>query len=76
MSCGSLIPDTAPIQLDMLGNQERREKLEHLDEALDGIRNRYGNRSIQRGIVLTDGAFSQIDPKGDHTIHPVPFFAG
>ena len=76
VSCGSLIPDTAPIQLDMLGNQERREKLEHLDEALDSIRNRYGNRSIQRGIVLADGAFSQIDPKGDHTIHPVPFFAG
>lgn len=37
---------------------------------------RFGNKSIQRGNVLTDPLLAQIDPKDEHTIHPVPFFAG
>lgn len=76
ISCGALQPDTAPIQLDMLGDQARRERLEHLDQALDSIRSRFGHQVMQRGVVLADKAFSQISPKDDHTIHPVPFYAG
>lgn len=76
VSCGMLVPDTAPIQLDMLGSQERRDRLEKLDDALDGIRRRFGHTVIQRGVVLTDRSVAQISPKDDHTIHPVPFYAG
>ena len=76
VSCGSLVSDKMPIQLDMLGNQERREKAELVDAAVDSIRNRYGSQIIQRGVVLTDSAFAAINPKDDHTIHPLPFFAG
>ncbi len=76
ISCGTLQPDNAPIQLDMLGDQARRERLEHLDQALDSIRRRFGHQVMQRGVVLADKAFSQISPKDDHTIHPVPFYAG
>lgn len=76
ISCGMLVPDHTPIQLDMLGNEEKRERLERLDGALDGIRRRFGNQVVQRGVVLADRAFSQINPKDDHTIHPVSFYAG
>lgn len=76
ISCGSLQPDNAPIQLDMLGDEEKRERLERLDDALDGIRRRFGSQVVQRGVVLADRAFSQINPKDDHTIHPVSFYAG
>ena len=76
VSCGSLVSDKMPIQLDMLGDQEQREKAELVDAAVDSLRNRYGNQIIQRGVVLTDSAFASINPKDDHTIHPVPFFAG
>lgn len=76
ISCGMLVPDHTPIQLDMLGDEEKRERLARLDGALDGIRRRFGNQVVQRGVVLADRAFSQINPKDDHTIHPVPFYAG
>ncbi len=76
ISCGMLSPDSSPIQLDMLGDQAKRERLERMDSALDGIRSRFGHQVIQRGVVLADSAFAQISPKDDHTIHPVPFFAG
>lgn len=76
ISCGSLIPDSRPVQLDMFGDQEQRERQHRVDLAIDGIRHRFGNQIIQRGNVLSDTAFAAINPKDDNTIHPVPFFAG
>lgn len=76
LHCSSLQPDTAPIQLDMLGDEEKRQRLERLDGALDGLRRRFGHQVVQRGLVLTDKGFAQINPKEEHTVHPVPFFRG
>ena len=76
MSCSALSTASSPLQLDMLGDWERREKMERLDGALDGIRKRFGNQIIQRGVVLADPAIAGINPKDEHTIHPVPYFAG
>ena len=76
VSCSALSMDGAPVQLDLFGNQLHREKMHQLDCALDGIRRRFGNQVIVRGIVLAEPAFAQIDPKDDHTIHPQPFFTG
>ena len=64
------------MQLDMFGNAKKQEKLEAVDGAIDGIRKRFGFRSIQRGIVLSEPAIAKINPKEEHTIHPVAFFAG
>ena len=76
VSCSALSMEGAPVQLDLFGNQLHREKMHQLDCALDGIRRRFGNQVIVRGIVLAEPAFAQIDPKDDHTIHPQPFFTG
>lgn len=76
ISCSNLVPDDAPIQLDFLGGEERRMSLEALEGSLDDLRRRYGQHVVQRGIVLTDKAYSKINPVDDHTIHPVPFYAG
>lgn len=50
--------------------------LESLESALDGVRSRFGQRIVQRGIVLTDADYAQINPVDDHTIHPVAFYMG
>lgn len=76
ISCGSLSLDTVPVQLDMLGDQEHRDKQERLDSAVDDVRKRFGTQIIMRGVVMADSRFAQINPKDDHTIHPVPFFSG
>ena len=76
ISCSMLTPDTDPIQLDLLGDEAARLREESLERSVDDLRRRYGHQILQRGIVLTHQRFSQINPKEDHTIHPVPFFAG
>lgn len=74
--CGNLVPDTWPIQLDMFGDTEARLRKERLDASLDGIRARFGHQVIQRGIVLMNRRVAEINPKDEHTIHPVAYFAG
>lgn len=48
----------------------RQNDLEH---TLDDIRRRFGHFSVQRGLALTDRQLSNLDPKGDHVIHPVGY---
>jgi len=76
LSCSALTPDTAPIQLDFTGDEARRVHLETLERSIDDLRRRYGHQIVQRGIVLCDTGYAQINPVEEHTIHPVPFFAG
>ncbi len=76
LSCSHLSPADAPSQLSFCGDEEKTQRLEQLDAAVDDLRRRYGHNIIQRGNVVKDKDFSQISPRDDNTIHPVPFFAG
>lgn len=76
LSCSMLSPDDAPIQLDFMGDEMRRIHMEQLERSIDGLRRRYGHQIVQRGVVLSDSGYAAINPVEDHTIHPVPFFAG
>jgi len=76
ISCSMLTPDTDPVQLDLLGDELSRLRRERMERSIDGLRHRYGHQILQRGIVLTHQRFADINPKEDHDIHPVPFFAG
>lgn len=76
VSVCSLIPDDSPVQMDLLGDAARRERELALAHCVDDIRRRYGTQTIRRGSVLARPVFAAINPKDDHTIHPVPFYAG
>ena len=76
LSCSALTPYDAPAQLDFLGDEARRIKTERLESAIDGLRRRFGHQIVRRAVVLTDGQYAQINPKEEHTVHPVPFYAG
>lgn len=76
VSCSALSMDDAPIQLDFMGDEEHRMALESMEHAIDGLRRRFGHQIVQRGVVLTDRGYADINPIDDHTIHPVPFFSG
>lgn len=69
-----LVPQDTPIQLSLLGGEEKREKLERVDTAVDKVRSRYGYTSVQRAITFTDALLGGINPKDDHNIHPVGYF--
>ncbi|MBS6847333.1 MAG: DNA polymerase IV [Ruminococcus sp.] len=62
------------MQLSLLPEARRLEKQEELESVVDGLRSRFGHFSVQRGIMLTDRKLSDLDPKGEHIIHPMSFF--
>ena len=76
LCCSMLSPDDEPIQLDFTGDENRRMNIERLERAVDDLRRRFGHQIIQRGVVLTDRGYAQVNPVEDHTVHPVPFYAG
>ena len=51
-------------------DDDNYEKLLKLDDAVSNIKNKYGNSSVVKGIVLKDKKFMREDPKSDHVIHP------
>ena len=71
----SLVADTAPIQLDLFTDENRRLKMEKLDRMTDEIRSRFGYFSIQRSFMKQDEKLSGLDA-GTHTVHPVGYFHG
>lgn len=74
--CSSLVLDDAPEQIDLFGNVDRRDKELKLARSIDDIRRRFGTQIIQRGIIMAQTPFKEINPKDDHTIHPMPFYTG
>ena len=59
-----------------LPEDQRREKWERIDVAVDQLRQRYGYMSVRRALVMADPMLSKINPKDDHIVHPVGFFGG
>ena len=66
--------DSTPMQLDLYNNAQRRDKLERIDKAADGLRRRFGTKIVQRAVLLQDSKLTALNPKNDHIIHPVSYF--
>ena len=73
LSVGDLAPDTVPEQLDFMGDDIKRRKMEILEQTVDGLKSRFGNFAVQRGLMLADKTLSGCNPYDDHNIHPVSF---
>ena len=58
-----------PEQLDFFGTISANERLNNLNEAVDKIRQKYGNKIIQLAIVKKDPRLAELDIKGEHVIH-------
>ena len=68
------MPQDCPIQLGFFSGEEKRERMERIDNAVDTLRQRYGYTAVQRAVLYTDRGLGTINPKDDHTVHPVGFF--
>ena len=49
----------------------RRERRYDLETTVEDIRRRFGHYAISRASLLADGPIHAINPRDDHTIHPV-----
>ena len=47
-----------------------------MDVTVDELRRRYGYMSVRRAITMADPLLGGINPKDDHTVHPIGYFAG
>ena len=54
-------------QLNMFENNEKEEREDRLTEAVENIRQRFGNGVIQRASILQDERLYSADIKGKHT---------
>ena len=63
-----------PVQLDIFGQEKRRQKLRNLDNAVDDIRYRFGNDAVMRGNELIDSSIFAISPKMENSPLPASYF--
>ncbi|WP_279233350.1 hypothetical protein [Acetobacterium tundrae] len=68
-----LVPDSISIQLDVFGNEAIRVRQARFDDAVDGLRKRFGNLAVRRAVTICD-QMSCLDPKKDHINHPIGYF--
>ena len=51
-------------------NEANYDKKEKLNEAISDIKDKYGNKSLLKGILLKDKKLMREDPEEDNVIHP------
>ena len=69
-----LVPIQIAMQLNFFEDPVRREKRERLEVAVDELRRRFGHAAVSRAVTMCDPSLGTINPKDDHTIHPVGYF--
>ena len=70
-----LVDGSVGIQTSLFDNDKRRSAWERIDVTVDELRRRYGYMSVRRAITMADPLLGGINPKDDHTVHPIGYFA-
>ncbi len=69
-----LVPLEGNVQLSLFEDPLRREKRERLEDTVDNLRRRFGPGAVTRAVTMCDPSLGTLNPKDDHTIHPVGYF--
>lgn len=67
-----LVP-AAERQLSLFEDSDQY-KAEQLENTLDELRRRFGNKSVVRANTLLDRSLTGFDPQREHVIHPLSYF--
>ena len=71
-----LVEAVGTVQMSLYAEDQRRDKWERIDRAVDHLRQRYGYMSVRRALLDTDPRLGHINVKDDHIVHPVGYFGG
>jgi DNA polymerase-4 len=71
-----LVNEKLPRQLNIWENPETLIKRENLEHTVYNLRHMYGNKIVQRAIMLKSPELGMFDIKKDNIIHPVGVFGG
>lgn len=75
VSVSALSPLSCEKQMSMFPDTFR-ERMFEFEGAVAGIRRRFGHFAIQRAVFISNRDMGAINPKDDHTIHPVGWRIG
>ena len=71
-----LVEAQGTVQLSLYAEDQKRDKWERIDAAVDRLRQRYGYMSVRRALMDSDPLLGHINVKDGHTVHPVGYFGG
>jgi DNA polymerase-4 len=71
-----LVDASSGVQISLYQDDIKRDKWERIDATVDELRMQYGYMSIRRAATMADPLLGRINPKDDHTVHPVGYFGG
>ncbi len=73
----NLLPEDIPVQLSLFDqDMAARIRQEKLERAIDGLRARFGHGAVLRGVLYAAPDLGMLNPREEHTIHPVGYFGG
>ena len=71
-----LVEAQGTVQMSLYAEDQKRDKWERIDAAVDHLRQRYGYMSVRRALMDSDPLLGHINVKDGHTVHPVGYFGG
>ena len=74
VSVSELCDENDSFQLDMFEDNELAERLDRLNHAVDGLKNRFGSDCVRQAFLLKDQKLTGFDPYEKNIIHPVSYF--
>ena len=66
-----LVEAQGTVQLSLYAEDQKRDKWERIDAAVDYLRQKYGYMSVRRALLDSDPLLGQINVKEGHVVHPV-----
>ena len=74
VSVSELCDENDSFQLDMFEDNELAERLDRLNHAVDGLKDRFGSDCVRQAFLLKDQKLTGFDPYEKNIIHPVSYF--
>ena len=76
LQCSQLSSKYAPLQLDMFDREEQLNKIEDLENSIQGLRVRYGHHIIRLGTAILNPRLAVTNPKDDHRPPAAAYYYG
>ena len=74
VSVSELCDENDSFQLDMFEDNELAERLDRLNHAVDGLKDRFGSNCVRQAFLLKNEKLITFDPYEKNIIHPVSYF--
>ena len=71
-----LVEAQGDLQMFLYTEDQKRDKWERIDSAVDQLRKRYGYLCIRRAMLDCDPVLGRMNVRDGHIVHPVGYFGG